>query len=412
MAQSIRATNLETRTARLKLPVARKPIWAKMGLGFAIGYRRNQTAGTWSVRVADGKGAHWIRAIGTADDYDTADNDVILDFWQAQSRARVVALGARHDHSGKLVTVAGAVEAYHVSLEARGGDIQNAQRILGHLPDPLAAKTVMLLAARDFAPWREALAAAGLKAASVNRVTASLKAALNLAADQDERIGNRRAWERGLALLANATESRNVILPEADVRAIISAAYGISGAEFGLWTEVAAVTGSRPSQIARLEVSDVQADRSDPRLMMPSSRKGRSRKRVERRPVPIPANLASRLATIGEGRARDAVLLLKRDGAPWGKKDHSAPFALARAAAGLGPDVTAYALRHSSVVRQLMAGVPLRVCAVNHDTSTTMLERVYSRHISDVSDTITRVSLIDIAEPQSDNVIPIAAARP
>ena len=84
MARSTRAPKLETRTARLKLPVARKPVWAKIGLGIAIGYRRNQTAGTWSVRVADGKGAHWIRAIGTADDYDTADGDTFLDFWQAR----------------------------------------------------------------------------------------------------------------------------------------------------------------------------------------------------------------------------------------------------------------------------------------------------------------------------------------
>ena len=40
------------------------------------------------------------------------------------------------------------------------------------------------------------------------------------------------------------------------------------------------------------------------------------------------------------------------------------------AAAGLDPhEVTIYALRHSSIVRQLLAGVPVRVVAVNHDTS-------------------------------------------
>jgi hypothetical protein len=300
MTRSTRETRLETRTARLKLPIARKPVWAKLGHGFAIGYRRNQTAGTWSVRVADGKGAHWIRAIGTADDYDEADDNVILNFCQAQVRARTIALGARHDHSGRLVTVRQAIEAYRANLEARGGDVGNAKRILGHLPETLAAKTVALLAARDFAPWREKLAAAGLAPAAANRATACLRAALNLAADQDERIGNRRAWEKGLMLLPDAMESRNVILPEESVRAVITAASGISAA-FGLWTEVAAVTAARPSQIARLEVGDVQADRADPRLMMPSSRKGRSRKRIERRPVPVPASLAAKLAGLGKG---------------------------------------------------------------------------------------------------------------
>jgi integrase len=411
MTRSTRATNLETRTARLRLPVARKPVWVKMGFGFALGYRRNQTAGSWSVRVADGKGAHWIRAIGTADDYDTADNDTILDFWQAQDRARTIALGARHDHAGKLVTVRQAIETYRANLEARGGDVQNAQRILGHLPETLAAKTVTLLAARDFAAWREALAAAGLAPAAFNRVTACLKAALNLEADQDERIGNRRAWEKGLALLPDAAESRNVILPEDAIRRVITAAYGI-GLEFGTLIEVLAVTGARPSQVARLEAGDVQAGRSDPRLMMPSSAKGRSRKRVERRPVPIPVGLANKLAALGEGRARDATLLLKRDGTPWGKKDHGALVTLARAAAGLGPEVTAYALRHSSIVRQLLAGIPIRVVAVNHDTSVAMLERTYSKFIGDHSDTITRRTLLDTAEPVDANVIPIAIARP
>jgi integrase len=411
MPRNARATRLETRTARLKLPVARKPYWAKLGHGFAVGYRRNQTAGSWSVRVADGKGGHWIRAIGTADDFDEADGDVILDFWQAQDRARTIALGARHDHAGKLVTVRGAVDAYRANLEARGADVGNANRILGHLPDTLAGKTVALLAARDFGPWREALAAAGLAPAAFNRVTAMLKAALNLAADQDERIGSRRAWGKGLALLPNATESRNVILPEADIRSIIAAAYNI-GPEFGAFIEVLAVTGARPSQAARLEVGDVQADRPDPRLMMPASRKGRGRTRIERRPVPVPASLANRLAALGEGRPRDAVLLLKPDGTPWGAKDHGGPFAVARAAAGLGDEVTAYTIRHSSVTRQLLAGIPIRVVAVNHDTSVTMLEKTYSKFIGDHSDTLTRRALLDTAEPADSNVIPIAASRP
>ena len=80
-------------------------------------------------------------------------------------------------------------------------------------------------------------------------------------------------------------QSRNVILPEDAVLSIISAAYAVSR-EFGLLVEVAAVTGARISQLARLEVGDLQSDRSDPRLMMPSAYKGRGRKRIERRPVP------------------------------------------------------------------------------------------------------------------------------
>ena len=55
--------------------------------------------------------------------------------------------------------------------------------------------------------------------------------------------------------------------------------------------------------LARLEVGDLQADRADPRLLMPTSRKGRGQKRVDRRPVPLPLDLATRLQQLALGAA-------------------------------------------------------------------------------------------------------------
>ena len=57
--------------------------------------------------------------------------------------------------------------------------------------------------------------------------------------------------------------------------------------------------------------------------------------------------------------------------------------------------MTIYALRHSSIVRQLLGGVPGRVVAVNHDTSLAMIERTYSAHIGDHADALTRAALLD-----------------
>ena len=55
--------------------------------------------------------------------------------------------------------------------------------------------------------------------------------------------------------------------------------------------------------------------------------------------------------------------------------------------AGLDPaEVTIYALRHSSIVRQLLANTPIRVVATLHDTSVVMIERTYSKFITDHSD--------------------------
>jgi hypothetical protein len=68
------------------------------------------------------------------------------------------------------------------------------------------------------------------------------------------------------------------------------------------------------------------------------------------------------------------------------------------------------ALRHSSIVRQLLAGVPVRVVAVNHDTSIVMIERTYSRHIGDHADALARVALLDTTVAPAGNVGAIIAA--
>src|SRR5204863_9511207 len=101
------------------------------------------------------------------------------------------------------------------------------------------------------------------------------------AADEDARIANRRAWENGLATIPDAEQSRNVILDEPIVRWIVAEAHA-QGDAFGLLIEVAAITGARVSQLARLEVQDLQADRANPRLLMPTSRKGKGTKKVMR----------------------------------------------------------------------------------------------------------------------------------
>jgi hypothetical protein len=87
MARSARSAKLETRSARLKLAVSKKPIFVKIGPRIGLGYRRNQTAGTWVARVADGKGSNWTRAIGAADDFEDADGTDVLDFSKRPTRA-------------------------------------------------------------------------------------------------------------------------------------------------------------------------------------------------------------------------------------------------------------------------------------------------------------------------------------
>jgi hypothetical protein len=348
--------------------------------------------------------------VGIADDYVEADGKVVLDYWQAQDLAHAITRGERPNAANGPITIGHALDQYEANLKVRGGDVGNVRRVRVHLPETLSAKSVALATSRDFRAWRDELAASRVPA-TVNRIAAGFRAALNLLAEHDDTIVNRRAWETGLAPIRGANESRNVILPEPVIRAIISAARA-EGEEFGLLVEVSAVTGARASQIARLEVQALQDSRADPRMMMPTSRKGGGEKKITRRPVTIPVGLALRLREAANTRTPDARLLLKEDGAPWQRGNHRRAFARAVKAAGLNPaEVTIYALRHSNIVRQLLAGVPVRVVAVNHDTSITMIERTYSRHIGDHADALARVALLDIAKAPEGNVVPITAAR-
>jgi integrase len=403
-----RSSKLENATARRRLAVRKKPYFATVAPGIALGYRRNQGAGTWSVRSTDGHGTDWIKRIALADDQEPADGTHVLNFWQAQDRARALARGKAGADDGRPLTVAEALERYEADLQSRGGDIYNARRARAHLTGALASKPVALLGATELRKWRDALTAKGLAAATVNRTRTCLRAALELAAAHDHRITNTRAWRVSLAGLPDSHRARNVILDDATVRRLVEAAYA-ADRQLGLLVEVAAVTGARLSQLARLEAGDLQADRPDPRVMMPCSRKGRGQRKIERRPVPIPASLAAMLAQQAKDRPLDAPLLTRAGGSAWGhshRARHRDIFRAVVAAAELDPDeVTLYALRHSSIVRQLIANVPIRVVAALHDTSVGMIERTYSKHIAEHSDALARRGMLDLAQPVAGSVV-------
>ena len=294
-----------------------------------------------------------------------------------------------------------ALDEYERDLLARGGRLDHVQRVRRRLPPGLLTKPVVLLSARELRRWRDAQSAEGLAPGSVSRTCRALKAALNYAAAQDSTIGNAAAWRTGLASLPDSHVARiNAVLTDDQVRAVVAACYAASQ-RLGTLVEILAITGCRPVQAARLLVGDLQSDR----VMMPRSAKGRGRKRIDRRPIPIPPALARRLRAAAGGRRAGEPLLQRPDGGAWqsGNSDHSRPFARALAAAGL-PKVVPYALRHTSITRSLLRGVPLRVVADQHDTSVVMIERNYASCIADYSDTVVRAAQIDLA-PVTDKVV-------
>src|SRR5262249_31035693 len=188
MARRPRSSVLETRTNRLKLPVQRKPhAFTTIAPGIALGYRRGKDRNAWVLRASDGKGGNWLKNLpGIPDDFEDANGESVIDFWQAQDKARVLARGTVE--SGRPVTVAEALADYERDLRARGGLTGNVSRVRHHLPPSLASKPVGMLTSRELQRWRDGLVE--MKPATVNRTTHILKAACNLAARHDARITN------------------------------------------------------------------------------------------------------------------------------------------------------------------------------------------------------------------------------
>jgi Phage integrase family len=403
MPRRIRSSTLETRTARLKLAQQRKPYWIAVAPGISLGYRRNAGPGAWNVRAADGKGGNWIKGFGIADDREDADGATVLTFWQAADKAKALARGGDAD-AGRPATVSEALADYETDLGVRGASTENATR-LNRLPPSLMSKPVSMLTVKELRDWRNGLTKS-MKASSANRLCKVLKAALNLAASHDDRILNSKAWRTGLALLPEADDiESNLVLSDEQRRALVGASYAISH-EFGIYVEVHAATGARTSQISLLDVGDLHAGK-EPKLMVPSSLKGKNRRTRTRKPMPITASLAQRLKATAAGRDAAEPLLLNSDGKRWTSRGHRRLFIEAAKAARLPDGASMYCLRHTAITRALLANVPVRLVASTFDTSVAMIEKTYSKFIADHGDAQMRRALFDIDEPAAGNVVPM-----
>jgi integrase len=379
--------------------VRRKPYWINVSAGVGLGYRRNLGPGSWTVRWPDGKGGYLSQAFAVADDFEDANQDQVLDFWTAQGRARELVRGT----GNKPITVAEAIDDYERDLAARGGRVAQVEHLRRLFGPALMGRSVNALTVRELRRWRDARLAT-VTAATVTRESKTFRAALNHAANQDAAIVNRAAWTVGLAALPDSHRARtDAVLTDDEIRKIIVACYAQSD-RLGLFVEVLAVTGARPIQAARLLVGDLQTDR----VLIPRSAKGRGRKRIDRRPIPIPPTLVTKLRAAAADRPADAPLLQRTDGQAWRPEfsDLSRPFERALADAGL-PKVVPYSLRHSSITRALLRGVPVRVVADVHDTSVAMIERNYASVIGDHSDAMVRSAQLELGPVAGDVVVPM-----
>jgi len=392
---------LKDKTARIKLAPRQKgkAYFATIEKGIQLGYRPCAGNGTWVLRYRRG-GQDWQNPVGAAADHAPSDGVQLLDFAQAHAKAMAMAAAGRDAAPVDLAapaTVARAIEAYRADLQARGKSPRNADTAKRYLDAALLAKPVAQLCRAELVAFRNKLVA-NVAPATVNRATTTIKAALNLAAKNDRgRITNSFAWSDGLEPLPGAHNSDHHRIENEDLRRLITAAYQDS-LEFGLLVETAAMTGSRYSQLAGIEVRGLRTDAAI--VMIPSSNKGRSQKKRPPQPVPIPRSLAVKLHQAAAGRAPGAPLLVKQRGSSWKAKDQAEPFERLARKLDLRDDegelITMGALRHTSITNQLLAGTPIRLVAALHDTSVGQIERTYSLGIGKHGEACFRQGQIEI----------------
>jgi integrase len=413
MARRVNFAALESRSARLRLKIRRRPYSGpSLARGIALMYRRNKTNGTWVLKASDGHGAYWTKAFALADDFEDADAKSVLTFYQAQDQAKKLARGDDGSPDSAPITVDSALTAYRRDLEAREANPYNAEWPRLHLTSMPLSKPVALLTATELKKWRDGLLGT-MAPSTINRLCRCLGAALEQAAQHDKRVQNRDAWKTGLAGLPNAQEARNVVLSDEKVLEFVATAY-VADHQLGLLTDILANTGARPSQAVRLRVEDLHDHPLRPKLMMPKSAKGggrnRSAKKIECYSVPITRTLAIRLKAAAKGRAGEAPLLMQSDGRAWDKnpgQNYHRQVDNIVTAIGLDPaEVTMYCLRHSSIVRMLLRNVPIRLVASLHNTGVAMIEKHYSRYITEHSiDDITRAGLLSEPGSAANNVV-------
>jgi hypothetical protein len=154
------------------------------------------------------------------------------------------------------------------------------------------------------------------------------------------------------------------------------------------------------------------------------SRKGRGTKNVSHIGVRVGDDLLAELAKATAGRKGSEPLFLrphwrligpakweKGERGPWfAATELIRPWAAIVARAGLAPGIVAYSLRHSSVVRGLRAGLPTRLVAALHDTSSAMIEAHYAAFIVDAMDELAARAIVPLTTAPA-TVTPIASAR-
>jgi integrase len=404
MARSVRDSKLETRTARLKLRIGRR-FWKGIGKGVAIGYRRTlEGYGCWQVRRFDRSGSYTFSTLGKADDHQNANGIDVLDFFQAQTRARQwsdTTVRAQKGIGAPLTVEAAAARYLDWYRENRKAAKATEHTVQAHIIPAFGGCLVSEVSYLEIRGWHEKLAVTpgrlrtGLGAtqnyagkprgeeekrarkATANRILTVLKAILNKAW-RDGLVPDDSAWRR-VKPFERADEPVVRFLSEAEAVRLMNACK----LDFRNLVKAALFTGARYGELVQLRVSDVNIETAQV-LIRPS-------KSGKKRHVPLNGKGAAFFGEMIAGRTGDSVVFLRHDGEPWGKSHQARLMIEACKVAKIQPAIGFHELRHTYASLLAQSGADLLTISKLLGHADT---RITSRHYAHLCDTTLRNAVV------------------
>ena len=400
MPRTVRDARLETRAARGRLASRNEPYWRAIAEGWHLGYYKGRRDGTWIARYRPPGGAYRKKRLGRADDVEDANGITILDYKQAQDRARQWFREAELDQAGGGIeaiapyTVRQAMADY---LEWFRGEKKSVREtgyavrafILPELGDIEVAK----LMSQDIRTWHRNRAAAPprmrtrrgaeqqfrdldgddpesvrRRRATANRVLTILKAALNHAF-REEKAPSDDPWRR-VAPFKDVDAARLRYLSQDECIRLVNAC----DLEFRQLVQGALFTGCRYGELAALRVSDFNLDSGT--VHVRGSKSGKSRH------VVLAEDGQDFFEEVTAGRSGRDLIFRRPSGETWGKAHQYRPIVKACAQAKIRPQASFHILRHSYASHLVMAGAPLHVVARNLGHADTRMVEKYYTHLA------------------------------
>jgi integrase len=338
------------------------------------------------VRRYVGGQAYVVRAIGIADDLSDANGDSILDFKQAQDKARAHLPGA-DKKAGFTVRV--ALNEYFEKIEDKGKSSYDSRRRVEPYIDRIADIECDQLKTKALRKWLAAVAdtpprlrtrkgekqkyrkldnkdaeAIRRRQATANRTWTVLRAALNSAYKDDE-IESASAWEK-VEPFEGVDIARVRFLSHAEAQRLINA----SNSEFRPMVEGALATGCRYGELCRLEVQDFSfSEEKDEDGKLTGKHVGtitiRRSKSGEVRHVALAENGVELFRRLTAGRDGTDLVFHDKNGSAWTKSAQARPMREACQNAKIRPAIGFHILRHTWASLSIKAGMPLWIVAKN-----------------------------------------------